>query len=575
MKVPMMQSRKLLPRILGTTFNLALLMAASRSMAQPAMPKLKPWTWPDAPNHGRPNSILDVDGVTYPVVIDTPSSKLPLKAAVDQPAAEIPALYRGRVAYGTRSDFVAPGEKPLQKMMDAKYFLILRSIGFEGQLHGQLTNTASYRQRHFPDPPGQQLFLPDGSGVFSRAFLIGAHDAGPDYVWDFAKGQFRGGGGGKSVSQVFLSPDGHWAAQTAPEEHELQDTPWQSFAGKQTWAADLKIQQKYKFKLFPDASQRSMAWSGPNTLLYTQQPAHPDDPAGRPSIHEARVPGGASHLVIANAYDPAPSPDGRFIAFFGWPGNPNAPAVKDPDEITGQENLDPNSAQALALSTPRLFIFDRASKKRYPVSDQAWGFLAWTPDSRRLIMVATGTPGTPDIGTPARVRVANLSDILAAPDEKAAASVVREVATVNAEDKAGGFRIWPRNFRLAAVARNGRYIVLDVNEFQGENTGLHLLINRKSLVGVELDSGRVTTLDTLLDPNGDVQGWDWHDDSDSTGNNVALTPGYAEDAPPLKPAAKPPARRRSRSGRHIKAGPYIAQANLINLRVIEVTQKKQ
>jgi len=77
-------------------------------------------------------------------------------------------------------------------------------------------------------------------------------------------------------------------------------------------------------------------------------------------------------------------------------------------------------------------------------------------------------------------------------------------------------------------------------------------------VGVELDSGRVTTLDTLLDPNGDVQGWDWHDDSDSTGNNVALTP---DDARPVarapvaaSPTAKRPTRPRSSAGRRTSRG---------------------
>jgi len=74
-----------------------------------------------------------------------------------------------------------------------------------------------------------------------------------------------------------------------------------------------------------------------------------------------------------------PSPDGRSIAFFGWPNAEEARA-----EATGN----PTSTNY----GPRLMLFDRTTKQRILVRPNVFGFdtqLLWTPDAKRLVIIQT------------------------------------------------------------------------------------------------------------------------------------------------------------------------------------------
>jgi len=125
-----------------------------------------------------------------------------------------------------------------------------------------------------------------------------------------------------------------------------------------------------------------MAWSSPAKLMFSGTPKSKtkQDVKPRPNIYETSQ--GKTHLAIRAAYAPAPSPDGRWVAFFGWPEAEN---VKHKE---GQ----PSQSRA------NIYLYDRLRHKRIFVRslpDTARGdddnlppfqVLQWTPDSRRLII---------------------------------------------------------------------------------------------------------------------------------------------------------------------------------------------
>lgn len=142
------------------------------------------------------------------------------------------------------------------------------------------------------------------------------------------------------------------------------------------------------------------AWTRANTVLYTLPPQEnsKSQPArsrrqnetaqaaqptpARPIIYEVSAKGDPPQILIRDGFRPTPSPDGRWIAFFGWP---------DVEESRAEAADNPASVNY----GPRLMLFDRTTKRRVLVSPNVFGLgtqgtqLLWTPDGKRLILMQT------------------------------------------------------------------------------------------------------------------------------------------------------------------------------------------
>ena len=141
------------------------------------------------------------------------------------------------------------------------------------------------------------------------------------------------------------------------------------------------------------------AWTPKGTLLFTApQPPLRDhkgrpieiDPAIKgimsgtpPGIYEASPAGGKPTLLIRNGAAPVPSPDGRWIAFSGWPDSSgSADGRVDPAEQGDGYLCD--------------YLYEIATHKRYALdrrllqNSDTW---IWTPDSKRLLILRCAMAG--------------------------------------------------------------------------------------------------------------------------------------------------------------------------------------
>ncbi len=508
---------------------------AASSTSLPAVPPFAPW--PKAPLGGkvyRPSERVDVVG------LEGPAQGLPDGdfVQVGSQVAELRGLLLYTLKSGSKYLYVSPsGEKT---DIPNNHYLVMRQVGAGNQAQGSIFQGVHY---HFfkwdehrdvrLDPSGRNLFFGIGGTGQNDGFAL--------YRWNLGTAGLNLIPGTNNVARHELSRNGEkWAVLSNTDTSLLMQPlhrPWRDNGGAWLevvdtgrpfryttfgeWNKYWSVLQKYPdyspqeekeplLKGYPDwrisnnAARRSVVWTSRNTLLYTHEPAKvvrrlPDQAAPQqaeefPSIWIADPRTRANRLLIARAYDPAPSPDGRTIAFFGWP-----------------LNLKPTPAQP--APPPSLFLYDTASGRTIQATQQNSGFVLWTPDSRRLISVTF-----PGDDYEAHISTLDVQAALQGP--VAAQAAAREVAVVKSQDFEPITRIWPLPISVAAVARNGKYLVLDISRYTGAQGSRY--IEEKELQAVDLDSGQVSTIATAKarDAN-DPFSWSWFDLSDAP---AAATP---------------------------------------------------
>lgn len=243
---------------------------------------------------------------------------------------------------------------------------------------------------------------------------------------------------------------------------------------------------------------KSFAWTRQGTLLYSRmdekawlqdfeerQNAAISKPAVRPDIYEVPAGGGVGKLVLRDGYDPAPSPDGTWIACF----SSSFPATKTTKAIV------PNSGYHMDLPVQSyLCLYNRVNHTRKMI--QAIGpyypDLIWTPDSKGLIVVAQDDNPAGHISA------------LQIPEFKE-----KSVATLKATDTPPLYHSGPTRFQPFQVSKDGSLLFLVVSEYTGQ--GESLLDEMKSLKTVNLKTGQVSLLAKVYDEEGSSLGFDWFD----------------------------------------------------------------
>jgi len=284
-----------------------------------------------------------------------------------------------------------------------------------------------------PANPSNASFLPSGNGLdllYTQGTLteILAPRMAP-IRWDFETGDIR------QTPPVLLPISPRYPTSQRPETIALGDSHARSRDGR-LWAywyqkepegengltpplAALAISSTNPkdeilgLPVDPAPQQGNAAWTNRDTLLYDYsaglfstrqywfgsydmgyQPSRdytyvPNSdtqflpPHWWPAIYQVdplpfrRLKSAKGRVLIANAFAPIPSPDGRFIAFCGWGRDTPVPEPK------------PGQKPEAEPSEPRWWVWDRKAKKRTLIgqkpifAEQA----KWTPDSRALIFL--------------------------------------------------------------------------------------------------------------------------------------------------------------------------------------------
>lgn len=384
----------------------------------------------------------------------------------------------------------------------ARINFVLRSVGVTRRIGEQVTSVATYpiESSCVFDPQ----FSPDGSRIL---FKIGdAFDSTGTfnlYLWDMAVGRLSEVlSEDISFSNVLWSPDSRYVAYVRGGD----------VAGRvrakmlPLRLRVLDLQTGHSRHVAKSGGVVDMVWTQQGTLLFTMYPKHPkgqaeedepkdpkdpgDEAATGPqappqtSIYEAPGKGGAAKLVIANGQNPAPSPNGRWIAFIG-----------SPDAAAGE---------AAALLSPRVYLFNRESRERVLVDLPGADTLRWTPDSRFLVALDESYRESAEgagLGT-AYISLIDPNTLK-----------VKALATLQAEDHRPMSRIslTAPQFNPIKFSKDGRYLFVRVSEITGINVKAMVNTVRKTLRAVDLSTGSVSTVARFDDPMGRVLGFDWHD----------------------------------------------------------------
>lgn len=317
------------------------------------------------------------------VTVGTPVSRAPFPGEIH------PSLHTGAV----RGALVYAGDRPLGTSDKAGKFLAfcsnVASIGDAAKVVVYPLEMAG------DDVPFDPQFSPDGQSVL---FKVGALD-GPYHLFclDLPTGAVRlAVKRALTLRRVIFSPDGQYLAYVAGQIGE-QAQPLRLLCNE--WKKD-----REKLIVRNDGTFNGFAWSAPHTLYFTALPTAPKanpstDRKGeiaalsgvvnqkvptvaRPNIYVAAPESGQIQLAMLEGNRPQPSPDGKWVAFFGMetPANPSA--------LRPEWQLKPSY---VALSVMRAEGLGRMALNE---EGQSYPQVFWMNDNRHLV-AASFTPTTP------------------------------------------------------------------------------------------------------------------------------------------------------------------------------------
>ena len=236
-------------------------------------------------------------------------------------------------------------------------------------------------------------WAPDGARVLLKVGVQGdSIDRYLIYLWNPQKGRIEQG---PKEEISYLRP--RWSPDSARIAYLVGgdingNNGFLARAPTSLHVYDVASKQSRKLVTAVSDAQGSLSqfqWQDAISLLYTAYPALQVAKEPRPAIYQIAATGGAAKLVVPDAFRPIPSPDNRWIAFFGWPDADNAA-----DEI----KANPQSR----FYGPRLFLWNRQAKRRSLIQPNIFGAktqLIWTPDSSKLVLLQSSYDSDAKQGT--------------------------------------------------------------------------------------------------------------------------------------------------------------------------------
>ena len=379
------------------------------------------------------------------------------------------------------------------------------------------SEVASYDFHEGEFSSGNPQFSPDGQVLlYQQSDWRPQYGNGSLYEWDMKAGKVRQlANRNIAYLHFFWSPDSRAIAYVSGGEESGKSAELNIVDRSTAKSQQVALPKGVSLMLATPVRQQApivpIAWASPNSLLFSGLPdmrADNDTPA-HPNIYETT--NGKTSLVVPDAYAPSPSPDGRWIACFGWP---------DADTKVSADELKKLAPPML----PDLYLVDRHSKKRFLVralpkfgrrelmnGGPPQQILRWTPDSRHLILTeetyqnkgkageATATLSAVDI--PSQLPV---GDALWA-------QTLRLITTLHATDVVA----YPRSlihFGPLQISSDGNHLFLAAFQVTGQ-VGEPLkenLVSESSLQRVNLTDGKVDVV--ALFNTDRLQGFDWHEE---------------------------------------------------------------
>lgn len=207
---------------------------------------------------------------------------------------------------------------------------------------------------------------------------------------------------------------------------------------------------------------KSLSWTSQGTLLYTIKQHSVGETADaydakHPDVYEVTTSGSASKL-IANAFDPLPSQDGKLITFFGWGAT----------TVTSRQKLGEDGQSRTGIGQFGIYLFNRTSPKRklirplYRYYD--YPGLFWSADGKHLFSIKTTyvnvTPSLLSKRTDLQGYFGYAKGQIDEIDTSSLAS--KELTVVEAKDKSP--RYGTSAFRLIGTSSDHRFLYITVNE---------------------------------------------------------------------------------------------------------------
>lgn len=406
-----------------------------------------------------------------------------------------------------------------------------RGVNLQREIAGKLSASAQYYTKFYAGnaPSYDPQFSPDGQRLL---FKVGSADdvngLSQIYVWNFTTRRMKllVLNSASDVNDV-LSPDGlsFFVTPVGKIAEGLNKTLTVKSnkvtpEGSCFYWYDIATGKERAG--IPSVIPGDVVWTQRNTILYgaLTQPVNSatvGSPTAQyfsslPFIGEAQPSGGTPVTLIKNGFSASPSPDGRWIAFFGWPEDVPLPADAKYDSSSSDPRRPKN------WPDPALYVFDRKTKRRILVSTQPKGALRWTPDGKTLVALEAKTlnrygreDGGSGGGTEAHIRVITLAEI--SKGNATTVKTMKELAVLKAKDYKPIYRgaLVPSPVRIMQITKDAKYLLVDQSEFVDETSGYYT--EEKTLRSVNLSSGVVATVARVKNASGMVTGWDWHDES--------------------------------------------------------------
>ncbi len=206
--------------------------------------------------------------------------------------------------------------------------------------------------------------------------------------------------------------------------------------------------------------------------------------AARPDVYEVSSSGENPQLVLKDGYQPIPSPDNKWIAFF----------------TSTDEEKKINPSNVFHTDLPRqsyLCLYNRATKKRHIIQPVRETFpqLKWMPDSRHLLTMSQTIVGAKNS---AKISILDVSS-----------RVQKEVVTLKATDaiSASHDLIYPQ-FEMLDVSEDGAKVMVKVAEIVGQ--GQVFMDERNSFQSIDIRTGKISLVAQVFNQQSNSLGMDWH-----------------------------------------------------------------